>query len=141
MASTPSDSTLHLWRSKTIDAFAQAESAVDAIARKLNAVPKSDMLSQKIDAIRKAKHNSSVGEERKKKIDNILGELSNLLGLRNDIVHSPMGIEKAGDSVLATFANPNLQCDFSEFRRVIPAPRLQALASKVVHLAKNLESA
>ncbi|MFN3551556.1 MAG: hypothetical protein ACK4UL_00495 [Novosphingobium meiothermophilum] len=141
MASTPTDSTLHLWRSKTIDAFAQAEAAVDAIARKLNAVPKCDMLGQKIEAIRKAKHNSSVSEERKKKIDQCLGELSKLLGLRNDIVHSPMGIEKAGERILATFANPNLQCDFSEFRRVIPAPRLQALASKVVNLAKTLESA
>ena len=141
MATNASDNALHLWRSKTIDAFAQAEAIVDVLMQKLNATAKADMLSQKIDAARKAKHNAAVGEDRKQKIDQYLGELSALLSLRNDIVHSPMVIEKVGESAFATFANPNVQCSFSSFRRVIPASRLQALAMKVANLAKNLEAA
>lgn len=140
MATNASENSLHLWRSKAIDAFAQAEAAVDILAHKLNAPAKVDMLGQKIDAVRKAKHNGAVNEERKKKLDQILVELSGLLSLRNDIVHSPMTIEKVGESVSATFANPNLHCNFSSFRRIIPAPRLQALATKVQHLAKSLET-
>ncbi|HQS97148.1 MAG: hypothetical protein B7X90_17990 [Novosphingobium sp. 17-62-19] len=141
MATNSSDTTLHLWRSKTIDAFAQAEAAVDVLVLKLNASVKVDMLSQKIDAARKAKPTSAVAEDRKKKIDQLLGELSSLLGLRNDIVHSPMVIEKVGESVFATFANPNVKCSYSSFRRIIAAPRLQALATRVTNLAKSLESA
>lgn len=141
MATNASDTALHLWRSKTIDAFAQAEAIVDVLVQKLNATVKADLLSQKIDAVRKAKHNGAINEDRKKRIDQLLGELSSLLNLRNDIVHSPMVIEKVGESANVTFANPNLQCSFSSFRRVIPAPRLQALATKVSNLAKSLADA
>ncbi len=97
------------------------------------------MLSAKIDALRKAKPNAAITEERKKKIDQILDDLTGLLCLRNDIVHSPMVIELIGESASATFANPNLQCSFSSYKRTIPAPRLQALAAKVLHLAKTLD--
>lgn len=139
MATSPSDNNLHLWRSKAIDSFAQAERAIDILAKKLNASVKLDMLSHKIDAVRKAKPNAAISEERKAAIDKHLGELSALLCIRNDLVHSPMHIQKVDEGAVATFANPNLQCDFSSFSRIIPAPRLQALAAKVANLAQNLK--
>lgn len=141
MASNSSDHHLHLWRSKAIDAFAQAEAAVDILAAKLNAVAKADMLSQKIEAVRKAKPSSAISEDRKTSIDKLLAELAGLLSIRNDIVHSTMSIEKVGENAIATFANPNMKCEFSSFRRVITAPRLQALATRVANLARNLETA
>lgn len=141
MATNPSDNNLHLWRSKAIDSFAQAEAAIDLLAQKLNAPAKIDMLGQKIEALRKAKPNAAISDERKSAIDKSLAELSALLGIRNDIVHSPMVIEKVGEGTVATFANPNVQCAFSSFKRVLPAPRIQALANKVASLARNLETA
>lgn len=139
MATNASETTLHLWRSKTVDAFARAEATIDVLVQKLNVPVKVNMLSAKIDALRKAKPNTAITEERKKKIDQILDDLTGLLCLRNDIVHSPMVIELIGESAVATFANPNLQCSFSSYKRIIPAPRLQALAAKVLHLAKILD--
>lgn len=140
MASSVSDGTLHLWRSKTIDAFARAEAIIDVLLKKLNVPTKADMLSAKIEALRKAKHNAVVIEDRKTKIDQLLVELCKVLPLRNDIVHSPMIVEKVGEDISATFANPNLQCSFSSYKRVITGPRLQALATKVDQVAKTLES-
>lgn len=141
MAANPPENNLHLWRSKAIVSFAQAEAAIDVLAQKLNAPAKIDMLGQKIEALRKAKPNAAVSEERKAAIDKSLAELSALLGIRNDIVHSPMVIEKVGEGTVASFTNPNFQCAFSSFKRVVPAPRLQALANKVANLARNLASA
>lgn len=140
MASSASDNVLHLWRSKTIDAFAKAEANVDFLLHKLNTPAKNDMLGAKIEAARKAKPNAAINEERKIKIDQLLAELLALLPLRNDIVHAPMIIEKVGEGCFATFANPNLQCNFSSYKRVVPAPRLQALANKVAQVAKSLEA-
>lgn len=98
------------------------------------------MLSAKIDRLRKAKPSSAVAEKRKAKIDKTLVELTALLPLRNDLVHSPMQIIKDGEHAVACFANPNLQCDYSTFMRQIPAPRMQALEGKVTYLAKALAS-
>lgn len=139
MATNASETALHLWRSKTVDAFARAELTVDVLVQKLNAPVKVNMISAKIDAVRKAKPNAAITEDRKKKIDQTLDDLTGLLCLRNDIVHAPMIIELIGESAVATFANPNLQCSFSSYKRTIHAPRLQALATKVLHLAKTLE--
>lgn len=140
MATTAQENALHLWRSKTVDAFARAEATVDALIQKLNAPIKANTISAKIEAVRKAKPNAAVAEERKRKIDQILDDLIPLLNLRNDIVHSPMVVERVGENAVATFANPNLQCGYSSYKRIIPAPRLQALATKVSHLAKTLEA-
>lgn len=139
MAISASDNALHLWRSKTIDAFAHAEASVDLLLRKSNTSTKTDMFSAKIDALRKAMPSSAIAEERKIKIDQVLVELMALLPLRNDIVHAPMIIERAGEGSFATFANPNFQCNYSIYKRVLPAPRFQALATKVAQVAKSLE--
>lgn len=98
------------------------------------------MLGAKIEAARKAQPNAAVNEDKKKKIDQLLAELSSLVPLRNDLVHSPMVIEKSGEDALATFANPNLQCSFSSFKRIIPTKRLQGLANKVTQVARSLET-
>ncbi|WP_231468506.1 hypothetical protein [Novosphingobium sp. CECT 9465] len=139
MATSASDNALHLWRSRTIDAFARAEAVVDALSQKLNVSTKVDMLGAKIEAVRKAQPNTAVNEDKKKKIDQLLSKLSGVVPLRNDLVHSPMIIEKVGEHAFATFANPNLKCSFSTFKRVIPANQLQALAAKVTQVAESLE--
>lgn len=141
MATSASENSLHVWRSRSLDAFAKAKTVVDLLLRKVNAPAKGEMISAKIERLRKAKHSGALNEERKKKIDQVLVELATLLSLRNDLVHSPMKITKDGEHTIACFTNPNLQCEYSSFARTITGPRLQALASKVSNLAKALETA
>lgn len=141
MASPSPESALHGWRSRAIDAFALAEANIDGLLRKLGLAASGDQLSSKIDKLRKAKATSTYSEARKKHIDEILIQLQAVIGIRNDIVHSPMVIRQEGEHALACFANPNQKCEFSSVRREISAPRLQALAVKVNHLAKALEAA
>lgn len=141
MATSASENTLHLWRSRVIDAFAHTESAIDDLLKKLNCTGKGDLIGAKIERLRKAKPTGGLPEERKAKVDTALAELSGLLPLRNDIVHAPMIVRKDGEHAIACFANPNLKCDFSAFSREITAPRMQALAGKVAHLSTVLATA
>ncbi|MFC3174447.1 hypothetical protein ACFOD9_09295 [Novosphingobium bradum] len=140
MASPSPENSLHLWRSRAIDAFASAEASIDLLLRKANLPSKGDLLSARIERLRKAKPSAGWPEERKNKLNQILVELAALLPLRNDIVHAPMIVRTDRDQAIACFANPTLQCEFSRFTREVPAPRLQALAGKASYLAKALEA-
>lgn len=141
MASTPADNSLHTWRSKAIDGFARAEFAIDHLLRKTSLPAKGDLLSAKIDRLRKAKLTAYLTFERKNQVDALLIELAGLLPIRNDIVHAPMNIVKTGEVPYANFANPNLHCEYSRISRDISLPRFQALATKVARLAEKLETA
>lgn len=140
MASDPENS-LHLWRSRTVDAFARAEASVEALLRSCNAIPKHDQIGPKVEQLRKAKPPASWPESRKTTVDAALAQLALLLPLRNDLVHAPMLTRKDGEHVVAGFANPALRCDFSRTVREFSAPRLQALAAKVTHIANQLDGA
>ncbi|WP_225206812.1 hypothetical protein [Novosphingobium huizhouense] len=141
MATSTTEQSLHIWRSRAIDAFAQAEATIDLLLRKLNCQAKGELISSKIERLRKAKPNSAIPQERKSNVDLALADLAQLLPIRNDLVHSKMHVRTDGDHVVACFANPNLQCDYSSFQREVSAPRLQALTSRAAHLAKILSEA
>jgi len=140
MASS-SEQSLHLWRSRVIDGFARAESAIDQLLRRGNLPAKGDLLSAKVERLRKVKSPPGWSDERKGKLDLALVELAVLLPLRNDLVHAPMVVRMDGEHAVACFANPNSHCEFSRISRELPATRFQALEGKVRSLAKTLESA
>jgi len=141
MATSSTESGLHQWRSRAIDAFARAEAAIDGLLRNQNLVGKGELVSAKLERLRKLKSSSAYSVERKQAIDAVLVEIAALLPIRNDLAHATMIVRKEGEQAIACFANPNLACSYSRVSREIAAPRLQALAARTNHLAMMLETA
>ncbi|MCW1381659.1 hypothetical protein OLX02_02365 [Novosphingobium sp. KCTC 2891] len=141
MTATPSETNLHIWRSRTIDAFASIEIRIEGLLSKIDRSGKCDRLGAKIEALRKTSPQGPYSAARKAAVDKVLEQISKLLPLRNDLVHSPMLVRKDAGKSVAVFSNPNALCDFSTVTREFEAPRLQALACKASHLAKELDKA
>lgn len=101
----PGIDAFHRERSRCVDAFAQAERAVNKLLDLTASKRGGEPLKQRMANLRKAKVSPSYSAARKKSVEAALDELEARLPLRADIVHGCLQLAEFENENRACFAN------------------------------------
>jgi hypothetical protein len=138
MSSTENE--LHLWRSRAIDSFALAEAAIEKMLRNAGGCGKTETMRDRINRVLQSPGSAlTLTDDEKGKVDRILGELIDLLPLRNAMVHAPMLLLDGGETS-ACFANPQQKSAYCGMTFQVTKAQFQRITTKVKQLAKDLET-
>lgn len=129
---------LVLARSDFLDAFALLEEAVAKILRSTGLGIKGEPFSQRVKAFRAAEKTNLIAKQNHAKRDHIADEISALLQIRADIVHSRMQLQAIDGVVCASFVNVQDMGAPFPARRILALDDLKQLVRIATKLAERI---
>ena len=141
MSAIDPDLMLHLHRSRCIDAFARAETAITTILIGHAKPVSSETLGQKLAVLRALPAGPQYSKAARAMMQAALDEFEPLTSIRNDVVHGELMLLTSQGRSYAGFINARQQGDICKQARLISADSFVALEKAVSATTAKIEAA
>lgn len=128
----------HLARSRCIDSFARAESAVAALLRAQGMAVNGEPFSQKLGTLAKLEPSPTNSKAWKAAVDAAGQQLAELLPVRADIVHAPLTLVTLQGVRRACFFNPRDGQKYGQCARVFSTEDFKNLVKRVDAIVRKM---
>lgn len=137
----PTLDSLHMQRSRCLDAFASLEEVLVSLLGALKIRSGSESLGQKLAALAKAQPNPEFSKARLENLLKLLPACEMLVTVRNDIVHAKMHTVRIEDEPKACFINTRDCFAGSKSARIFSDQGLCQLRSDICRMTVELRQA